>query len=111
MLCLEPLNFYEEGNIMPFTKEFLKGRHDHLVAKKNVTKAAQAEREELHPAEYVYKERVLVQIEAAFKRLANKTYGFCPDCSNEIPEERLVLFPQAERCVQCQKEREELRLT
>lgn len=96
---------------MSFTKEFLKGRHEHLVAKRNATKTAQFEREELRPAEYMYKERVLAQIETALKRLTNKTYGYCIDCSNEIPEERLMLFPQAERCVPCQKEREKIKLT
>lgn len=35
--------------------------------------------------------------------LANGTYGRCLDCSGEIPEARLRIRPDAERCVPCQQ--------
>ena len=38
----------------------------------------------------------------AKKALADGTYGRCVDCSAEIPEARLKIRPDAERCVPCQ---------
>lgn len=41
-------------------------------------------------------------IEAARARIANGTYGECVDCETEIPYERLLVQPTAERCAPCQ---------
>lgn len=41
-------------------------------------------------------------IEAAHTRIANGTYGECVDCETEIPYERLLVQPTAERCAPCQ---------
>jgi DnaK suppressor protein len=35
------------------------------------------------------------------------TYGICVDCSNTISEKRLLLFPNATRCLACQEALEE----
>ena len=45
--------------------------------------------------------RDLVRIEMAERRIAEGEYGFCEECGEEIPAERLEIDPMAERCVRC----------
>ena len=42
------------------------------------------------------------RLEAAEKRLDEGRYGICDDCEGRIPDRRLLLLPEAERCVACQ---------
>jgi RNA polymerase-binding protein DksA len=44
----------------------------------------------------------LRKIEAARTRMENGTYGECIQCETEIPYERLLVQPTAERCAPCQ---------
>lgn len=44
----------------------------------------------------------LAEIEAAFARLDDGTYGKCVDCDEQISTERLEALPAAARCVKCQ---------
>ncbi|SNS37233.1 TraR/DksA C4-type zinc finger protein [Actinacidiphila glaucinigra] len=46
-------------------------------------------------------QRVLGEIEAAFARLQDGSYGVCPDCAGPIPAERLEILPYARCCVAC----------
>ena len=39
----------------------------------------------------------------ALQRIADGTYGRCIECGDEIPHERLVVNPTAERCFLCQE--------
>jgi DnaK suppressor protein len=48
----------------------------------------------------------LAQIEAALKRIEDKTYGKCLDCEENIPEKRLLHNPHFQTCVSCAEERE-----
>lgn len=48
----------------------------------------------------------LNQIEAALKRIEDKTYGLCQDCEDPIPEKRLLSNPYFQTCVSCAEERE-----
>ncbi len=48
----------------------------------------------------------LAQIEAALKRVDDKTYGKCQDCEEDIPEKRLLNNPYFQTCVSCAEERE-----
>lgn len=48
----------------------------------------------------------LLQIEAALKRIEEKTYGVCQDCEDPIPEKRLLMNPYFQTCVSCAEERE-----
>ncbi|KLN59979.1 dimethylmenaquinone methyltransferase [Kiloniella spongiae] len=41
------------------------------------------------------------QIRAALTRIKNDTYGICSDCSEVIPEGRLLALPYATTCVNC----------
>jgi len=48
----------------------------------------------------------LIQIEEAFKRIDNQTYGVCQDCEEVIPEKRLLHNPYFKTCISCAEERE-----
>jgi DnaK suppressor protein len=45
----------------------------------------------------------LHDIEAARRRIAAGTYGQCTDCHADIDYERLLAYPTAKRCAQCQR--------
>jgi DnaK suppressor protein len=46
-------------------------------------------------------EAMLMQVTAAFERLAAGTYGVCTECRAAIPFERLQVFPEAPTCAGC----------
>ena len=50
--------------------------------------------------------RDLQQVEAARRRLANGSADRCTDCGEEIDYERLVAYPFATRCIDCQSRHE-----
>ncbi|MEO7558640.1 MAG: TraR/DksA family transcriptional regulator, partial [Nitrosospira sp.] len=43
------------------------------------------------------------EVEASLKRLAELDFGDCIDCGGEIGFDRLMAYPTAQRCVQCQE--------
>ena len=43
------------------------------------------------------------EVEASLKRLAELNFGDCIDCGGEIGFDRLLAYPIAQRCVQCQE--------
>lgn len=45
----------------------------------------------------------LREVEAAFARVADGTYGECVDCGKNIPHGRLGANPSAARCIACQE--------
>lgn len=47
-----------------------------------------------------------LQIDRAMQRVTDGRYGFCEDCDREIPRERLIAWPEATRCVACQRRHE-----
>lgn len=49
-----------------------------------------------------------LQIDRAMQRLTEGRYGTCEDCEHAISRERLSAWPEATRCVDCQR-RHELR--
>jgi len=52
--------------------------------------------------------RLLYHIDEALRRVRNKTYGKCENCSEQIDMERLLAVPHARLCISC-KELEELK--
>ena len=50
----------------------------------------------------------LVEINDAFQKLFDGTYGTCEECGKRIPEARLRLVPAVSRCVACKRDRERL---
>lgn len=49
----------------------------------------------------------LRMIDKALKAIDDGTYGACQDCGNPIAEKRLLLYPNATRCITCQEVSEE----
>jgi DnaK suppressor protein len=43
----------------------------------------------------------LAQIDAALAMIETDEFGTCRDCERAIPIERLMILPQAQRCVAC----------
>lgn len=48
----------------------------------------------------------LQQIEEAFERIADGTFGLCETCKKKIPKERLKAIPYARLCVGCKMKEE-----
>lgn len=69
-----------------------------------------AEREMSNQIRYSLLERKkeeLVKIQQLLSSvLNNEEFGICEDCGRRIPEERLLIVPEATRCVRCQSETE-----
>ena len=51
-------------------------------------------------------EQVLSEIEAALRRIDDRTYGICFSCGSEIPRERLEANPWASLCIDCKRRAE-----
>jgi RNA polymerase-binding protein DksA len=51
----------------------------------------------------------LQDIDAALKRIAEGTFGYCLNCNAEIGTKRLLAFPTAKRCLPCQQRHEKIR--
>lgn len=47
------------------------------------------------------RQRDLVRIEMAERRIKDGDYGYCSECDEEIPDGRLEIDPMAEKCVHC----------
>jgi len=50
--------------------------------------------------------KVLLDIEDAFKRIEDKTYGVCPTCRKLISARRLKVIPYARYCTKCKNKLE-----
>jgi len=50
----------------------------------------------------------LVEINDAFQKLSDGTYGMCEACGTRIPEARLRLIPAVSLCVACKRDHERL---
>lgn len=48
----------------------------------------------------------MAQLERAYRKLVNGTYGICESCGMEIPIKRLEAMPEALCCAPCQEERD-----
>ncbi|MBC7270395.1 MAG: TraR/DksA C4-type zinc finger protein [Streptomyces sp.] len=48
-------------------------------------------------------ERALKEIDEAFTRIEDGTYGTCLGCAKPIPAERLEILPYTRFCVACQR--------
>lgn len=48
----------------------------------------------------------LADVMAARRRIADASYGTCTDCGEEIPDARLMAYPTAKRCIDCQRRHE-----
>lgn len=46
--------------------------------------------------------RELLAIERALAKMSSGNFGLCEDCSEEIPQKRLLVLPEARLCTLCQ---------
>lgn len=46
------------------------------------------------------------QIKKALARVKMGKYGICEDCGKMIDTDRLAVFPEATKCIKCEKKRE-----
>lgn len=46
------------------------------------------------------------QIKKALERVKKGKYGICEDCGKMIDTDRLAIYPEATKCVKCEKKRE-----
>ena len=46
-------------------------------------------------------EKRLEAIDRALERIKEGTYGICVNCGKPIPEKRLQIMPEADRCLDC----------
>ncbi len=53
--------------------------------------------------------KTLLEIDEAFKRIDEKTYGKCLSCGKRISKRRLSAVPYAKLCLKCKKQEEEKR--
>ncbi|MFI6655348.1 TraR/DksA family transcriptional regulator [Streptomyces sp. NPDC050523] len=47
--------------------------------------------------------RVLKEIDEAFARIEDGTYGICLGCAKPVPAERLEILPYTRHCVPCRR--------
>lgn len=47
----------------------------------------------------------LIRVNKAVQKIKEGRYGVCESCGEEIKEERLMVYPEAEVCVKCVKNR------
>lgn len=47
----------------------------------------------------------IIQIRKAMTRVKVGKYGICENCGNMIDTDRLMVYPEATRCVSCEKKR------
>ncbi|MFF8591820.1 TraR/DksA family transcriptional regulator [Streptomyces sp. NPDC015220] len=80
-------------------------RNSRLAQSRALREAEEAGREadELLTAQRDAVRRALEDIEAAFARLDDGTYGDCRDCGRPIPVEWLAIPPYARSCVPCRQ--------
>lgn len=64
-------------------------------------------RQEIELAVIQMKSETLRQIASALRRLDAGQYGNCIECEGEISEARLRAVPFAQRCVECERAREQ----
>lgn len=76
----------------------------------SIEEVDQAEREisaQTHYRLLERKNRELKKIETLIRRIAeDEEFGRCEECGKRIPDERLLIVPEATRCVPCQREME-----
>ncbi|MGA7181334.1 MAG: TraR/DksA family transcriptional regulator [Thiobacillaceae bacterium] len=50
----------------------------------------------------------LRDIEAAFGRIKDGSFGQCIDCGDDVDSQRLFAYPTAKRCIACQQKHEQV---
>lgn len=90
--------------------DFLENRLAHLRNRLKAVKKSLGDYGASMPQKHsLYKIRdLLPAIEKAIVKIEGspELYGICEKCNNEIPQERLEIFPEAAFCIHCQNKKE-----
>ena len=78
-------------------------RTSRLAQLQALDETSQATEDHLLAGQKTAMERVLKEIEEAFARIEDGTYGTCLACGKPIPAERLEILPYTRYCVACQR--------
>ena len=78
-------------------------RNSCLAQLRAIEESAPHPDEDLQAAQTAAIQRVLEEIDAAGRRLADGSYGTCSSCQITIPVERLEILPYVRFCVGCQQ--------
>ncbi|GAB2895302.1 TraR/DksA C4-type zinc finger protein [Streptomyces deserti] len=78
-------------------------RSTRLTQLQAIDEAGQDTAEQLMSAQKDIIERALKEIDFAFIRVEDGSYGICQGCSRPIPVERLEILPYTRFCVACQR--------
>ncbi|WP_030173709.1 TraR/DksA C4-type zinc finger protein [Streptomyces sp. NRRL S-813] len=76
-------------------------RGTRLVQLQALTATGQTADDHLMSAQREAIERVLKEIDEAFARIEDGTYGICRGCAKPVPAERLEILPYTSHCVGC----------
>ncbi|MFC5201672.1 MULTISPECIES: TraR/DksA family transcriptional regulator [Streptomyces] len=76
-------------------------RGTRLIQLRALTDSGPAADDHLTSAQKYSIERVLKEIDAAFVRIEDGTYGTCLGCARSVPAERLEILPYTGHCVAC----------
>lgn len=90
--------------MMQSTQEQLAGRDTSLADLSDI--ASGGFEDELALGLMASEAATLEKIDAAIKRIDDGTYGICMDCEKPIPKKRLEFLPFAQRCMECEANRE-----
>lgn len=90
--------------------DFLESSLIHLRNKREAVKKSLEDYGSSMPQKHsTYKIKTLLPaIENAIKKIEEnpELYGICENCTDEIPEDRLKIFPEATCCIYCQNKKE-----
>ncbi|MEW2293295.1 TraR/DksA C4-type zinc finger protein [Streptomyces sp. NPDC006743] len=78
-------------------------RGTRLVQLQALTDSGQSADDHLMSAQRDAIGRVLKEIDAAFARIEDGTYGTCVACAAPVPAERLEILPYTSHCVACRR--------
>ncbi len=91
--------------------ERIKANHRRPLETDSKERATQLENSEVVDALGNEAREELKHVTAALLRIDKGEFGICTDCGDEIGDQRLLAFPQAEKCIDCaslDEERERL---
>ncbi|MFD7442849.1 TraR/DksA family transcriptional regulator [Streptomyces sp. NPDC059909] len=78
-------------------------RNSRITQLNAIDEAGHEAADDLMAAQRTSIQRVLKEIDTAFQRLDEGSYGTCQDCAKPIPVERLEILPYARCCVGCRQ--------
>jgi RNA polymerase-binding transcription factor DksA len=78
-------------------------RNTRLTQLQALGESGQSAEDQLMSAQKAAIERVLKEIDEAFARVEDGTYGACLGCGKPVPGERLEILPYTRYCVACQR--------